>query len=630
MDELLGQFLIEGRELVADAHGHLEALATDPADTGHIDGAFRAFHTLKGSVGLFNMEPAGRLLHAGEDILDHVRSGKHHFDRDRISLLIKTVDQIDRWIDAIEQGGQLPPDAAHRAKFLITELSSSAPSIGEAPVPDMPNATRADWLIDLLEHSAAIISDDDRALVAFRYEPDEQCFLRGDDPMKIVTALPDIVALRVRPREDWATLDDFAPFECHLVIEGVTAAPANIVRSAFVAVGDEVKIVAVPPRLHEQAAVAGMARSLRIDEARIDTLADDVGELVLVGNALAHLSADVERLDGGLGARLRLIQASLDRNLGSLHRNVTAVRMVALAPTLRRLPRMMREIATELGRTVVLAIDGENTEVDKSIADMLYEPLLHLIRNAVDHGVEAPEARRLAGKSAEGRIQLSVRRDGESVVIALSDDGAGIDPDRVRAAAVDRGLIEAGAAADMSEQAVLHLVFAPGFSTARTVTSVSGRGVGMDAVKTAVEAVGGAVAITSRAGQGTTTTLRLPLSVITTKLLLVRAGSDRYGVPFHAILETASVRSESIQPMGSGEVFVFRNRTVPLVHLATLLGAERRFSTQHRLLIIQAGGDRVAIAVDGFDQQIEALVRPPANLLSTLPAIVGTTVLGDG
>jgi two-component system chemotaxis sensor kinase CheA len=628
MDELLAQFLIEGRELVADAQSHLAALVADPTDAAHIDGAFRTFHTLKGSVGLFDMAPAGRVLHAGEDLLELARAQRRALDGGRVAALIATIDQIDRWIEAIEADGRLAGDATDIAAALVSRLDlSTAPSERAAAIEETePSA----WLQSLVDNMAAIAGADERPLLAFRYEPDAQCFFRGDDPLRIATAVPDLVALRVLPRERWPALDALTPFECHLVIEGISAAGTDAVRAAFLTVRDEVAINPVPRHVQEGSATSANARSLRIDEHRIDTLADDVGELTLVGNALAHLSADVGRLDGELGARLRQVQAALDRNLASLHRNVTAVRMVSLVSTLRRLPRMVREIAAELGRAVCFAIDGEGTEVDKAIADMLFEPLLHLVRNAIDHGVEAPEVRRAAGKPEQGTVTLSARRDGESVVLDLSDDGTGMDVERIRSAAVDRGLIDAATANMVDDAALFQLVFAPGFSTARSVTSVSGRGVGMDAVRTAVEAVGGTVSIASERGRGTTTTLRLPLSAITTRLLLVRAGGSRYGVPFHAVLETAIVATDTILPIGEGRAFVLRDRAVPVIDLAAMLGTRAGVADRSRLLIVDTGGDRMALIVEGFDAPVEALVRPPAKLLAGFPGIGGTTVLGDG
>jgi two-component system chemotaxis sensor kinase CheA len=626
MDELLAQFLVEGRELVADAQRHLEALGGAAADPAAIDGAFRAVHTLKGSVALFDMAPAGRLLHAAEDVLDRARRGRATLDERTRAALVTGIDAVDRWIDALAADGQLPADAAAEAARCVAALGAgpAAESAGPGAAAVPP------WAEALLESAAALVEPIEAPLVAFRYAPDAGCFFRGDDPLKQAAAAPDLLALRVAPREPWPDLADLAPFDCNLVIEGLSLAPADAVRAAFRLAGDQIVLAELPARRPGQAARAGGPRTLRIDEARIDALADDVGELVLAAHALAHLGGEVARLDAALGARLRQVQAGLEGALGTLHRHVTAARMVPLAPVLRRLPRLAREIAAELGRDVAFVVEGEGMAVDKAIADMLFEPLLHLLRNAIDHGIEPPDRRRASGKPAQGTVRLRVEAAGGQVVAALSDDGAGIDAGRVAAVAVERGVIAAEAATLLSDEAALRLVFAPGFSTAGRVTQISGRGVGMDAVKVAVEALGGTVSIASTPGQGTTTTLRLPLSAITTRLLVVGAGGERYGVPFHAIVETAAISAEAIRPVGQGEALVLRGRTVPLLHLAALLGQAPAPRGDTRLLVVEAAGERVAIAVDAFGEQIDAMVRSPGRLLAAVPAVAGTTVLGDG
>ncbi|OYV35648.1 MAG: chemotaxis protein CheA, partial [Rhodospirillales bacterium 20-64-7] len=309
---------------------------------------------------------------------------------------------------------------------------------------------------------------------------------------------------------------------------------------------------------------------------------------------------------------------------------LNAARAESLAPALRRLPRMAREIAAGLGREIVFTIAGEETEVDKAIADMLFEPLLHLLRNALDHGIEPPPARLAAGKPAQGRVTLDIARRGEAIVITLADDGAGIDPVRVRSTAVARGLLTAEQAEAMADDAALKLIFRPGFSTAAAVTGISGRGVGMDAVKAAAEAAGGSVALQTRLGQGTTTTLALPVRALTTRLLLVAIGGEWFGVPLQAILETATIAPERIQPVGAGFAFILRDHTLPVLRLAERLGLEARATGNVAVFIVQVGDERVALAVDGFGEQIEVMIRPPTRLLTGIPALAGTAMRGDG
>ncbi|MCB8883663.1 chemotaxis protein CheA [Acidisoma cellulosilytica] len=623
MDELLTQFLIEGRELVTDAQAHLHALLRDPADSARIDGAFRAFHTLKGSVALFDMAPASRVLHAGEGLLDQARAGKVPLSKESAIILIDCIDHVDRWIDALEVDGHLPSAADSLAEQLLSRLRGDNTAVASGSAEPAPPV----WLDEFLAAAAAIIETTDRPLTAFRYQPDVGCFFRGDDPLRTAASVPDMLAMRVLPRSDWPDFSDLAPFDCMILIEGITTAPLNAVHDALRMVGDQVDIQPLPARRRARGAAG---QSIRIDAARIDALAEDVGELARFGHELAHAADAVARIDAALGTRMHQLQAEFERGLGALHRDVTAARRVALGPILRRLPRLVRELGSELGRQVVFTIEGDMTEVDKTVGDMLYEPLLHLVRNAIDHGIEPPDRRQALGKAGSGRISLLARRLGDTVVIALSDDGAGIDPDRIRTMAIAKAILPPEAVMALADRDALQLVFSPGFSTADKVTQISGRGVGLDAVKSAVEAVGGHVAIESMQGRGTTTTLTLPLSAITTRLLLVHIGGDGYGVPFHRIIETVRVQPDRIRPIGDGLALVYRGRTIPVVGLAPLLSAVSQTEGDACLLIVEAEGEPLALAVDAFGRQIEAMIRPSGRLLAGLPAITGTAVLGDG
>jgi two-component system chemotaxis sensor kinase CheA len=626
MDELLSQFLIEARELIAQAGDDLAALARDGDDRARIDSAFRAIHTLKGSVAIFDMAAAGRALHAAEDLLERARARTHQLGGDDLSALVSVIDQTDRWVDAMERDEALPPGADAEADALLARLGAGV-GAGQAADDDAPPP----WLDGLLARHADAVDAAAGDLVAFRYAPHGDCFFRGDDPLAIVSAIPDLAALSIRPNAPWPALDAFEPFQCAAAIEGLSAAPIDALRLAFRFVADQVGLAVVAAsRQAEVTGQSGVASSLRIDATRIDALADGVGELIVANNALAHVAAQVERIDPRLGGQVRAAQVTLERAVNDMRRAVTAVRMVSLGPSLRRLPRMVREIADTLGKSVQLEITGETTEVDKGIADELFEPLLHLVRNAIDHGIEPAETRRAAGKAGGGTLRLAIRRDGDSVVVALADDGAGIDPARIRAVAADRGLLEREAVDALDEAQALRLIFSPGFSTAASVSAVSGRGVGMDAVQATVERLGGRVEIGSVPGQGTTIRLRLPLNAIMTRLLIVHAGGERYGVPLDRIVETASLPSDHIVPVGGGRACVLRDRTLPILSLARLLGSEDRPSPLTKLLVTEAAAEPVGVIVDGFGERIDGLVRPKAGLMTGVPGVAGTTMLGDG
>ncbi len=355
-----------------------------------------------------------------------------------------------------------------------------------------------------------------------------------------------------------------------------------------------------------------------------------MGELAVASNAFLAIAEQADPVDPALALAIRAAQADLDRAIGVVHRSVSAVRLVPLGPALARLPRLVREIAAELGKGIEFAISGDRIEVDKQIADGLFEPLLHLVRNAIDHGIEAPADRAAGGKPADGRVSLQIAREGEDIVVLLADDGAGIDPARIRATAVARGLIDHDAAAALTDAAALALIFAPGFSTAATVTDVSGRGVGMDAVQAAVDRMRGRIEIDSRIGEGTRFVLRLPANALTTRLLVIEVAGDRYAVPFDQIAETTRIGRDRLMPLGSGTACILRERTVPVLSLAELLGGAEAGSDPARLLVTRVGGEPVALRVDGFSDRIDAMVRAPTGLLAGVPSIAGTTLLGDG
>ncbi|WP_066798566.1 chemotaxis protein CheA [Sphingomonas soli] len=626
MDELLSQFLIEARELIAQAGDDFEWLARDPADSARIDSAFRAIHTLKGSVAIFDMVPAGRALHAAEDVLDRARAGRHRLGRTNVDALVAVLDQTDRWVDAMERDGALSPRAGAEADALLARLQSNV-----ARPPKLPAAETPPWLPALLAREAAAIEAAASDLVAFRYNPDSECFFRGEDPLATVAALPGIAALAILPNAAWPAIDAFEPFQCMVTIEGLSAAAFDDVRTAFRFVADQVMLFPVAAARAAEAEIqTAAAKSLRIDTARIDALADGVGELIVANNALAHVAAEADRVDPQIGAQVRAAHAALERAVSGMRRSVMTVRLVSLGPSLRRLPRMVREIAATLGKPVRFEISGEGIEVDKGIADELFEPLLHLVRNALDHGIEPGVVRRKAGKPETGLLRLAVTREGDQVVVALTDDGAGIDTARVRAIAVERGLLDRDAAAALDEMQAMRLIFAPGFSTAATVSAVSGRGVGMDAVKAAIDRLGGRVEIGSVLGRGTTIRLRLPLNAILTRLLIVRAGGERYGIPLDRIVETTSIPTEHIHDVGGGRSCVLRDRAIPVLSLAALLGAEDRRSPFTKLIVTENAAEPVGVIVDGFGQRIDGLVRPKTGLMAGVRGLAGTTTLGDG
>lgn len=631
MDDLLEQFLIESRELVVAANDDLAVLDRNPADAARIDSALRALHTLKGSAAIFALSPMSAVLHAAEDVLSAAnRNGA--IDPSAVSVLIECIDQTDRWIDDVEASGSLPDDAARASLRLVRTLS-------EGTGRETPPATAIpDWATPLLDREAHGLPLDE-PLVAVRYVPDTDCFFRGDDPLATIAAIPALVSVVVSPRSPWRPLETFDPFACNLVIQAVSRATYAEVQGALRLVPDQAELAALTAPSAEtgdRTALPGpdaASRTLRVDAGRIDRLLSMVGELSVAKNRLIHL-ADHAKDGASLDQVIRDLRAEhaiFERLTNDLHATVMGIRTVPLQRVFGRLPRQVRETAERLGRQIDFQMRGETTELDKGVVDALFEPLLHLIRNAIDHGIEPPEARKAAGKALQGRITLEARRAGDQVEIEIADDGAGIDPKTIRRVAVERGLLTSDAAGELNDAEAIDLIFAPGFSTASEVSEISGRGVGMDAVRVAVSRLGGRIEVGSRLGAGTRIRVFLPLNAVLTGIVAVQVGEERFGIPMEDIVEVVRVPTDRIRPIGQGAAFVLRDRTVPYLQLGELLGRARPDTTGNRpVLIAHAGADQVGVAVDAVASRFTALLQPATGLLEGLPGVTGTTLLGDG
>ncbi len=722
MNEFIEQFILESRELVEQATDDLLALEEQPADAARLDGAFRAFHTLKGGAGIVDFAAMGRALHVAEDVLSAVRSGAAQVTPTLISDCLTCLDQVVQWLDAMEVTGEPPGDADVAADAVIARFGKS----GDAPPTALPD-TPDQWLDAFIAKHTARLGD---ATLAIRYRPDADCFFRGEDPLALMAEVPGLLALDLSPEGPWPPLDAFDPFTCQLILTALSGAPADEVEATFRRVRNQVEITPLqtqaaasgqaglgaaptaildeqlllladlsPDGLQGRAASAGRTaanvlrsagrpgqaveiehlaqgqgaatsqalaaaiqralassadttegaapaarapqeatRSLRVDVERVDALVDLAGELTVVKNALGHAAAlALEAADPkALATLLKDQHALLDRLVADLQRSVLSIRVLPLRHVFQRFPRLVREIAASLGKPARLVVEGDETEADKVVVEALFEPLLHVLRNALDHGVEPAQARARAGKPEIATVQLRAGRRGEHVVVELEDDGAGVDVARVRQVAAQRGVADALAA--MDDGAVIDLIFAPGFSTAAEVTGLSGRGVGMDAVRTAIERLGGRVEVESRPGLGTTVRFILPFTVMITRVMTVEAGGQPFGVPLEAVVETVRIPRDRIAPVGAARAFVLRDRTIPLVDLAEALG-QRGDGEAHtpeaktadaNVLIVTVAGALGGLEVDRFGERMDVMLKPMEGLLAGMPSVAGTTLLGDG
>ena len=378
-----------------------------------------------------------------------------------------------------------------------------------------------------------------------------------------------------------------------------------------------------------------VSRSLRVDESKIDALFNLAGELIVAKNGFAYLARRVGEEFGEheLARDVRRQHDAIERLIGEMHTAILQLRMVPVAQLFRSFPRLVRDMSQRLEKKVRLVTRGEATESDKTIIDRLFEPLLHLVRNALDHGIESPRERRAAGKAETATITLEASRIGDRLVVEISDDGRGIDPAIVRRKAHEQGLLASEDLTALSDEQVVDLIFSAGFSTAAEVSDISGRGVGMDVVQTTVEQIGGRVSLTSHVGAGTTVRLDLPMTIAMSHIMVVEAGGQVFGIPMDAVTETVRLTPDRISQIKNNNGFVLRDRIVPICSLAELMNLPRTPvppSDTRLFVVTEAGGKIAALEVDAIRDRLDAVLKPMQGLLSDARGYAGTTLLGDG
>jgi two-component system chemotaxis sensor kinase CheA len=374
------------------------------------------------------------------------------------------------------------------------------------------------------------------------------------------------------------------------------------------------------------------AQTLRVDAARIDALVRLTGELTVAKNAIGHIARLAWTEENSLAPLLKSSHETFEQLVGELQRAALGMRILPLRHVFQRFSRLIREISSDLGKSARLVVEGEDTEADKAVVESLFEPLLHVLRNAMDHGVEDTAERAAARKPAVATVHLRAARQGEHVIVEVEDDGRGIDAAKIRQVARERSLMSDEKLGAMNDAEIADLIFAPGFSTAAQVTGLSGRGVGMDAVRTAVRHLGGQVTIDSAPGQGTTVRFILPYSVMVTQVMIVEAGSQLFGVPLDAVVETRRIPKGSIAPIGAGQAIVLDDQTIPLLELAEALGLHRADNRQEEatVVVVKLNGSIGALQVDRLAERMEIMLKPLDGLLAGMPGIAGSTLLGDG
>lgn len=611
-------FLAESREHLQACNRLLLELERTPSATEPVVGIFRAMHTLKGMAATMGYENLTALAHHSENLLSVLRERVAEAEGDLIDLLFRAVDMLEQSIDGAAAGRDDRLDFA----ALIGDLDAAA-ALAQSRTGEMRAVRSARETIEAAATGAASMGPATGRLVRVTVRAD--AVMRGGRAalaLKRAEALGHVAG--IRPAVTAFEQQDFdGAFSFRLHTDVTDAVIEAAIRGAgdidSVAVGE-----APVPAPIEDPAQAGGARHIRVDLRRLDALMNHMGELVVAKGRLAEVVALSPTPD------LEAVSARIGRLVSEMQTEVIQSRLTPVWQVFDRYPRLVRDLARQLGKRVDLQIEGGDIELDRAILDEIGDPLLHLLRNAVDHGIESPAERRRAGKPEMGRIVLAAARDRSGVAVRVSDDGRGIDRGKIAERAARDGFMES-ATDELTDDVLLKVLGRPGFSTAAAVTDVSGRGVGIDVVLTRVRALGGAASIESEVGRGTTIVLRLPVTLAVLRVLLTRVGRERYAVPLAHVAETVEFDAGRTTSMGGKEAFVLRDRVIPTTRLRDLLqvrgdGAPLRPPA----VILETGNRKSALVVDALLGQQEIVVEPFEAPSGMLPLFSGATILGDG
>ncbi len=631
-------------------------LQAGEADADTINTIFRAAHSIKGGSGTFGFTAVASFTHVLETLLNEMRDGRRPVTRDAIDLLLESVDVLRDMLKAVRAGAGVDvervADVQRRLEATLGQNDAGTPPQKSAPAAS-PVAGRR----------------------RIHFVPRPHLFKTGNDPLRIFRELAALGSFTAEA--DCSRIPDFEvldPEECHLgwkaTLEG-GASDATIeelfewvrddcelqisadggsqngqhgVQSPGCAtVGVECGVQSAEKKQSLHAPHSALhtphspdrrstsnteSASIRVDIGKVDALINMVGELVITQNILRQLG---ENFDMSRLPRLTQALAELERNTRELQESVMRIRMLPISFAFNRMPRLVHDLSAKLGKRIELRMSGENTELDKTVLERIIDPLVHLVRNACDHGIETPDRRRAAGKPEAGVLTLGAYHKSGNVVIEIADDGAGLDRDRILAKARERALVKPDQA--LTDEEIYNLVFLPGFSTAEQVSDVSGRGVGMDVVRKNIQGLGGTVEIASTPGKGATFTVRLPLTLAIMDGQSVAVGNEFYIVPLVSVIVSTIVRNEHVTTMVNGvEVFRFRDEYLPLIRLYQLYGATPRTTNieEGLMVVVEGDGKRAGLFVDELLGQQQVVIKSLETNYKRVEGISGATILGDG
>ncbi len=685
VSQYLEIFIDETKEHLQNLNEQLLVLEKEPENTDTINEIFRAAHSLKGMAGTMGFKRMQRLTHDMENVFSEIRNGKFKVTAPMVDVLFRGLDALENYLDNVvssgDEGEEDNEDVINDLNAFLNggsaapdkkaETSSATPAASDE---DMGESVFANMKIaDFEQHAIEKAKSEEQNVYEIRVVVEESCILKAARAFLVFKALEDIGDV-IKSVPDVQDIED-ERFEQDFSVLIITKESADVVKNAILAISEIAKAIVRPfdltgnqgekteekaasadaPKAGKEASASGATatatapaskkanaadkkaaskpvvnRSVRVDIEKLDVLMNLVSELIIAKNGLVSLNAGGEESKSNNSFNEQI--EYLERVTTNLHESVMKVRMMPIESVVNKFPRMIRDLTKKLDKKMELYMTGEETELDRTVIDEIGDPLMHLLRNSADHGLESNEDRIKAGKPEVGSIFLDAYQDGNNVVIEVRDDGAGIDLEKVKNKAIEKGVITDEQAETMTDNDLISLLFKPSFSTADKVTDVSGRGVGLDVVKSKIEGLGGDIECKTVRGEGSTFTIRLPLTLAIITALMVELGDEKYAIPLGSIQTIEDIPCTDVKYVQGREVINLRGTVIPLIRLDSILDVQPREEVPESLtVVIVAKGEKLAgLVVDNLIGQQEIVIKSIGKYINNNKIISGATILGDG
>lgn len=625
-DEILQDFMVEAEEILDSLNEQLVALESQPQDSDLLNSIFRGFHTIKGGAGFLSLDAMVALCHKGEDVFNLLRQDERQVDADMMDTFLKVLDSLNAMFSELKSG-EYPQDAD---PAILSQLAAYL-NADAAPAPIAPAEPEPEPVSDA---PADDITDDEFEALLDQLHGNAAPGMKNPSPAS------------EPPQKSTASDDEMTEAEFEALLDELQgkkhASVSPVPKAAEPTKAETVKAVDRPlpttekladssnqdnPPAPAKATPPPIETSVRVDTARLDEIMNMVGELVLVRNRINTLEAAFENEE----------MAKAVNNLavvtGDLQSAVMKTRMQPIKKVFGRFPRVVRDLARGLKKDINLELRGEDTDLDKNLVEALADPLVHLVRNAVDHGVEMPDVREAAGKPRTGNIVLAAAQEGDHILLTIADDGAGMNPEVLRRKAVEKGMMDEESASRLTESECFALIFAPGFSMKQEISDISGRGVGMDVVKTSISKLNGVIDIQSELGKGTTLSIKVPLTLAIMPTLMVMLGDQIFAFPLVSVNEIFNLDLRKTNTVDGQQTVLVRNKALPLFYLRKWLtnhfDDSAKPATEH-VVIVNVGTRKVGFVVDQLIGQEEVVIKPLGALLHGTKGLAGATITGDG